>query len=306
MRSINRIAILIALAAAACGKGSPTAPTPTPMSTSAKVITLSGNLAFGNLPVGTTAEASLRISNSGSTAMTVTALTGPSGFTAGWMSGSIPAGGSQDVMVRFSPTLEQFYSGTLTVSADQTSGTNTIAISGTGTGTGGVALTGVVTAGGTGVPISGATITVIDGPDAGRIATTSISGAYRFDHLAIGNANLSVRGSGYLGTASGVYVDGTNALNFALQVDRGPLWSNSGVGDSVFTMPTTVSRVRITAQYTGYGSGFIVQINGKRIVNEIMGTGWNLTSFEGTYDTTGGSVNIYYSGDVAWWFTEVR
>ena len=126
------------------GKSSPTAPTPTPTPTATRVITLSGNLAFGSVPVGATADATFRISNSGTGALTVTSIAGPGGYTLNWTSGAVAAGGSQDVTVRFAPAAAQIYSGTLTVNADQTSGTNTIAVSGTGTGPGG-----------SGVPIAG-------------------------------------------------------------------------------------------------------------------------------------------------------
>jgi hypothetical protein len=51
-------------------------------------------------------------------------------LTASWLSGTIAAGGSQTVTIRFEPTTAATYSGTLTVNGDQTSGTNTIAISG--------------------------------------------------------------------------------------------------------------------------------------------------------------------------------
>ena len=50
-----------------------------------------------------------------------------------WESGTIAAGGSQEVVIQFAPTAAQAYSGTLTVTSDATSGTNTISVSGTGT-----------------------------------------------------------------------------------------------------------------------------------------------------------------------------
>jgi hypothetical protein len=96
------------------------------------VIGLSGSLAFGDVEVGTTKDAQVTISNGGSTTLTVSGMTGPSGYTASWTSGTIAAGASQPVSVRFSPTAEQAYNGTLTVNADHTSGTNTISVSGRG------------------------------------------------------------------------------------------------------------------------------------------------------------------------------
>ncbi|HKW03570.1 MAG TPA: choice-of-anchor D domain-containing protein [Vicinamibacterales bacterium] len=119
---------IILFAAYSCGSSSPAAPSPPPAT---RVISLSGNLAFGNAVVGSTATTTLTIANSGSASLTVTGMTGPSGFTASWTSGVIPAGGSQPVTIGFSPTAVGTYSGTIAVIGDQTSGNNTIAASGT-------------------------------------------------------------------------------------------------------------------------------------------------------------------------------
>jgi hypothetical protein len=96
---------------------------------------LSGNLAFGNVTVGQTATTTLTITNNGNSTLTISGSTVPGGgvYTASWTNGTIPAGGSQQVTEFFAPTAAQSYNGTLTVTGDQTSGTNTIAISGTGT-----------------------------------------------------------------------------------------------------------------------------------------------------------------------------
>ncbi len=83
------------------------------------------------------------------------------------------------------------------------------------------------------------------------------------------------------------------------------IWSMSGTGDNVFDMPTYVSRVKITATYTHNSSNFIVYIAGKLVVNELLGTYWDQTYFEGTYVTSGGTVEIKYSSGVSWSFTEV-
>ena len=101
-----------------------------------RVIELSGNLAFGNVTVGQTANATLTIRNSGNSPLTVTGMTAPPGgvYTASWTKGVILPGVSQLVTVFFTPTAAQSYNGTLTVIGDQTSGVNTIAISGTGVG----------------------------------------------------------------------------------------------------------------------------------------------------------------------------
>jgi len=54
--------------------------------------------------------------------------------TASWANGTIAAGASQTVSVRFQPTAAGSYSGTISVNGDHTSGSNTVAISGNATG----------------------------------------------------------------------------------------------------------------------------------------------------------------------------
>lgn len=98
----------------------------------AKIIRLSGTLDFGNVILGSQKTGEFYISNDGDTALTVTGITYPSGFSGGWSGGTIQAGGSQAVPVTFSPTLVQNYAGTVTVLSDKTSGENTKACSGTG------------------------------------------------------------------------------------------------------------------------------------------------------------------------------
>jgi hypothetical protein len=139
MRRVLPVVLLVTVAVAACGRDTPTAPsqapTPTPTATATKVISLTGNLSFGSVAVGSTAVSTLTIGNSGTATLTVSSLVCPTGYTANWSGGVISAGGSQAVTIRFSPMAAQAYGGTLTVNADHTSGTNTIAASGTGTGT---------------------------------------------------------------------------------------------------------------------------------------------------------------------------
>jgi hypothetical protein len=102
-------------------------------------ISLSGNLAFGNVAVGSSAQSTLTISNGGNSTLTVTNISYPTGFTGNW-SGTIAAGNMQQVTVTFSPTAATIYGGTVTVHADNTSGVDTIPISGIGE-SGGLTLT---------------------------------------------------------------------------------------------------------------------------------------------------------------------
>jgi len=125
--------VLCVLSAAACGSNSssnssaptaPTAPTPT------RVINVTGDLNFGQVNVGDAQTRFITIANSGTSMLTITGLSGPCGgsFSVSWASGTISAGASQSVSVRFAPTAAQSCTGVVTVNGDQTSGTNTIAV----------------------------------------------------------------------------------------------------------------------------------------------------------------------------------
>lgn len=76
-----------------------------------------------------------------------------------------------------------------------------------------VGLTGTVTATNVG-GISGATVRILDGPNAGVSTTTNTTGGYAFTNLASGNANLSATASIYDQVILGVFINGTNTLNF--------------------------------------------------------------------------------------------
>lgn len=138
--AVRLLPLLFLIAAVACsGKdSSPTAPSSTPPPvTTTRVIGVSGNLAFGDVAVGGQRELGFTIVNSGNATLTVSGMSVSGGLAshllASWTSGTIAAGGSQAVTVRFQPTTAGSYSGTLTVNGDHTSGTNTLAISGTAT-----------------------------------------------------------------------------------------------------------------------------------------------------------------------------
>lgn len=134
------LAVAAAVLAAACSgggdSGTPTAPTPTAPATT-RIIGVSGNLAFGEVQVGSSRSATFTISNSGNATLTVNGLNASGGIvsqsTANWTSGQVPPGSSQQVTITFRPTTAGVYSGTLTVDADHTSGSNSLAISGTAT-----------------------------------------------------------------------------------------------------------------------------------------------------------------------------
>ena len=100
---------------------------------------------------------------------------------------------------------------------------------------------------------------------------------------------------------------GNGSINISgTGINNTPLFTRSGTGNNVFDIPTTVQRIRIVGTFAGRTSNFIVTIAGKLVVNDLVGTDWNLTVDDGTYATSGGTVQITNSTGVAWTFTEVR
>jgi hypothetical protein len=96
-----------------------------------RLISLSGNLSFGDVFVGTSGNTILTISNSGNSTLTVDGINYPEGFSGAW-SGAIPSGSATNLMVVFAPAAATNYSGALAVSSDATGGDNTLSVSGTG------------------------------------------------------------------------------------------------------------------------------------------------------------------------------
>lgn len=228
-RRIWLASVLLFVSACGSKSSSPTSPsTSTPAAAQTRIIALSGTMDFGNIQVGQSFTATLNIRNSGNAPLTISGMTGPSNYTSTFTSGTIAAGASQAATIRFAPTFAQTYNGTLTVNGDQTSGTNTIAVSGTG----------------------------------------SLGGL--------------------------------------------PLFSKSGSGDTVFDLPKYgVLRVKVIGTYPQNSSNFIVKVDGRLLVNELLGTGWGATRYEGTLLTgvtssSAGTIAITNSNGVSWSFEEVR
>lgn len=69
----------------------------------------------------------------------------------------------------------------------------------------------------TGERIPGVTITILDGPNAGRTTGTTATGDYQFDGLTRGTGNVSATHVFYNETRAGAAIDGTSALNFTMQ-----------------------------------------------------------------------------------------
>jgi len=222
--------VVLALGVAGCGSDStgsstPTSPTPTPTPT----------------PTATTASLTGTVSNSSSERIggaTVTVLDGPdTGRSAGTNSNGEYSFSSLTIgNTNLSVTSSLYQEARAGVAVD---GTNTLNFTLTRKT---VPLGGNVTAS-TGDAISGATVTVLDGPNSGETATTSSDGSYRFTSLTTGNVNFKATASLYDEDRRGVLVNGTNSLNFTLTL----------------TPVTVTPSITITGERVSGGTGTAIQ-----------------------------------------------
>lgn len=98
-------------------------------------------------------------------------------------------------------------------------------------------------------------------------------------------------------------------------------WTASGSGNDIIDIPDDVLRFRITGNYSGYISNFIVVcglgsgVASGLLVNEILGTGGSSTSYSGVHLNTGeystrrnrpcGSLRVQDSTGVSWTMTQL-
>jgi hypothetical protein len=246
MRSIQLFIGMAALVInCACGddKG-PTTPTPT------STVSLTGNLSFGNVTVGSTATSTLTISNTGAAPLTVTGISYPPGYTGSFASGTIAAGASQPVTVTFAPTAAQAYNGTITVTGNQANGSNTILVSGAGAAIASFTLSGVVTETPptTSTVLAGVRVTIIDGANQGKTATTGADGRYQIADVVNGGYTVSATLAGYRDVAMPVGISGHTTLDLRLD----PLSARTSFGPGQYRVNTEMPAGRY---YNDPGNG---------------------------------------------------
>ncbi|HWI16642.1 MAG TPA: carboxypeptidase regulatory-like domain-containing protein [Vicinamibacterales bacterium] len=161
-----------------------------------------------------------------------------------------------------------------------------------------VSVAGVVTNADTGRPVGGATVTI-----GGRSATTDGNGYYSISGVTSGSATMTVTASGFNNSTEGVTVQTIDT-----RIDRrlAPLWVRSGTGNTVFDMPSYVSRVRIQGTWAQRDtSNFIVYVSGRLVVNEILRTS---ITYDGTHIVPSGNrvVEITSSSAISWTFTQIQ
>lgn len=247
--AFTSLAIAGLLVIAACDKDStPTTPTP-----SGPSIGVTGNLGFGNVTVGTTASAAMTITNSGTAPLIVSSIGYPAGFSGNFASGTVAAAATQVVTVTFTPTAANAYSGTITVNANHSSGTNTMAVSGTGTVAPTFTLSGTVTETPptTSTLLAGATITFVDGANQGKTGTSGADGRYEITGLTNGGYTVSVTLAGYTTITLPVGINGNTTLNIRLD----PTAPRTSFGPGQYRVNTDIPAGRYYAD-TGHGCRF--------------------------------------------------
>jgi hypothetical protein len=218
---VRRLLILLLCGTwAACSNpNAPTTPAATATSQS-RVIGLIGNLAFGSITVGSSAEATLTITNSGSGPLTVSSLTLPGGYAATWSAGTIAAGNSQAVTIRFTPTAAQNYNGSVIVNGDQTSGTNAISVSGTGVARtvapSTAVVTGTVTDGTSRGVLPGILVQITSGPDNGKSVKTDGAGTYQLT-VTPGAFTMQLSATSYITQTLDVTIASSTRVDVVLQ-----------------------------------------------------------------------------------------
>lgn len=173
----------------------------------------------------------------------------------------------------------------------------------------GVSLTGKVTAaGGWGAPVKGAVVEILDGVNKGFLITTNGDGVYRFDGLKVGNANVKASATEFPVTTAGVYIDGTNTLDFELEPPAS--WGARGTGSDVFNMPSWIARVRITSELQDATcQSFVVRVGGKPVLSTNLGAcSAGVRRYQGVHLVTGGGMVEVVTGNtaVSWSFEWVR
>jgi len=164
-----------------------------------RVISLSGNLAFGTVETGKTAELTFTIGNSGTGTLSVTGITVPGGYSPSWTSGTIGAGRIAAGDRQVPPTAAQ----RLRRHARRERGPHERDQHGGSHGDGAVpqpalaTITGLAAEQGAGV-LNEATIEIRDGPDARKWTTTECDGRFTLSGLQPGSVTVRASKSGYI------------------------------------------------------------------------------------------------------------
>ena len=158
-----------------------------------------------------------------------------------------------------------------------------------------------------GLGVAGATLEIIEGQGTGQVFTTDDGGKITLTDV---QGNVRILAASWKCENDRQSVSPPQAhfpstyVNFTLRTKK--IWEKRGQGSDHFDMPRCVDRVRIIGIYNGHGTNFIVQIEGRPVVGELLGTYWGQTQYSGVHLTNGGKVEIVQSSGVAWSFKQLR
>ncbi|GAB5563860.1 MAG: hypothetical protein Wins2KO_09230 [Winogradskyella sp.] len=105
-------------------------------------ISITGDLNFGEVSIGSTEDRIFTIENESLTDVNVPSIDVPNGFTINWNNGLIPSESVQEITVTFSPTELQEYTGDIIINNNVDDINNLISVSGTGVVEDAISLTG--------------------------------------------------------------------------------------------------------------------------------------------------------------------
>jgi hypothetical protein len=97
------------------------------------VISLSGDMSFGNVGEQIPKASVLTVANSGNATLSVSNILLPEGFSADWISGDVAVDGEQEIEITFLPTETKSYTGYIKVVSNAGMGVDSILVEGTGT-----------------------------------------------------------------------------------------------------------------------------------------------------------------------------
>ena len=174
-----------------------------------------------------------------------------------------------------------------------------------------VSLSGVVRATGGSAPVKGATVQILDGANKGLVRTTDVKGAYKFDNIAAGNANVSATAPQFPEVIAGVHIDPGSTLDFSLEP---PPWKVKGNGSDALEVPAWITRVRIDAEFegatgsgtTGRCEGINVRFANSNVLSANLGTCANgVRRYQGVHLMSGGGmVEIFSQSTMVFWSLE--
>jgi hypothetical protein len=155
----------------------------------------------------------------------------------------------------------------------------------------------------TGAGVGGATVTVTStATQTSGSATSAGDGYYAVDGVGVGGPTTitytAPRFNGF--SATGVMLSNGEIRNQALA----PFFNRSGLGNTVFDLPSYVSRLRIRGVWQRRdNSNFIVYISDRLVVNEILRTS---ITYDGIHQVPAGNriVRIESSGAIQWTFDQ--